>query len=136
MNDGNGSNDYGVSYSIISWLEKALKTHGNIARVRRYDDIVFDIIRQNQYDQLTILCADEYACGITFVQKVLSEYPNCNCISVGGGWNGYTSQAKEFCLSMHIGLFVSDELMGALWVDEYWKYIKKEPTGEQVLYFR
>jgi hypothetical protein len=136
VSNNNGKNDYGVSYSIISWLETALRTHGNIAGVRRYDDIVFDVIRQNQNDHLEIFCAAEYACGITFVQKVLSEYPNCNCISVGGRWNGYTSQAKEFCLSRQMGLFVSDELMGALWLDEYWKYIKREPTGEPVFFYR
>ena len=122
MNDGNGSNSYGVPYSVIAWLEQALGTHGNVATVRRHNDIVFDITRKVQADQITVFCADEYACGITFVQKILSEYPECDCISVGGKWNGYTRHAKEFCLSRHIGLFVSDELMGALYIDEYWKY--------------
>lgn len=136
MNNDNGSNNYGVSYSIIAWLERALKTHGNVTSVRRYNDILFDVTRKIQGDQLIIFCADEYACGTTFVQKVLSEYSTCDCISVGGRWNGYTHQAKKFCLARQVGLFVSDELMGALWKDEYWAHIKKDPNGEPVCFYQ
>lgn len=132
----NGQNNYGVNYSVISWLEQALKTHKNISSVSRYDDIIFDVTRTNQGDRLTIFCANEYVCGITFVQHVLAEYPKCNIISVGGGWNGYTSEAKKFCLAAKIGLFVSPELMGALYKDKYWNYVQKDPKGESRGYYR
>jgi hypothetical protein len=132
----NGQNSYGVSYSVISWLEQALKTHRNILSVSRYDDIIFDVTRTNQDDRLIIFCANEYVCGTTFVQRVLTDYPKCNIISVGGGWNGYTSEAKKFCLAAKIGLFVSDELMGALYKDKYWNHVQKDPKGDPILYYR
>jgi len=132
----NGQNNYNVSYSVITWLERALKTHKNISSVSRYDDIVFEVTRTDQDDKLTIFCADEYVGGVTFVQHVLSEYPNCNIISIGGGWNGYTSEAKEFCLAAKIGLFVSDELMGALYKDKYWNHVQKDHKGKPIFYYR
>lgn len=132
----NDENDYSVSFSVISWLENALMSHGNVLTVRRYDDIIFEITRKRQNDVLIIFCADEYACGITFVHRVLAEYPNCNCISVGGGWNGYTTEAKEYCLAAKIGLFVSEELLGALWKKDYWRYVKKDSKREPSYFFR
>ena len=132
----NGSNSYGVKFSVIMWLEKALTAHGNVRTARRYDDVVFEVTRTRQNDVLTIFCADEYACGITFIQKVLSDYPHCNCISVGGGWNGYTREAKEYCLTAGVGLFVSEELLGALWKNDYWNYVKKDSKQEPSYFFK
>ncbi len=126
----NGQNNYGVSFSIISWLERALETHRNLLSVRRYDDLIFEVQRLKQGDILTIFCANEYACGITFVHTVLQDYPQCNCISVGGGWNGYTQEAKNYCLKSKIGLFVSEELLGALWKKDYWSYVSSEKQPE------
>ena len=132
----NGRNNYNVPYSVITWLERALTTHKNVLTLFRHDDVVFDITRRNQEDRLTVFCANEYACGVTFVQRVLADFPDCNIISVGGGWNGYTYEAKEFCVNARVGLFVSDELMGALYKDEYWKHAQKNEKGEPTFYYR
>ncbi|EMJ98762.1 MULTISPECIES: hypothetical protein [unclassified Leptospira] len=132
----NGNNAWNVSFSVISWLERALKTHKNVKEVSRFDDVMFRVVRKNQNDEILIFCADEYACGITFVHKVLDAYPNCNCISAGGAWNGYTRKAKEYCDSNNIGLFVSEELLGALWKDEYWKHYKTDEEGNRESFYR
>lgn len=132
----NGSNNYNVPYSVITWPERALTTHKNVLTLVRHDDVVFDITRRNQEDRLTIFCADEYVCGVTSAQRVLADFPDCNIISVGGGWNGYTYEAKEYCVNARIGLFVSNELMGALHKDEYWKYAQKNEKGESIFHYR
>ena len=125
----NGSNDWGIAFSKIMWFERLLSTHSNITNVARHDDIIFEVDRLRQRDNLTILCCDNYTMGITAVQRALHEFGSLNIIHIGGGWCGYTMEAKEFCLDSGIGLYVSDEMSGALWNDEFWAYHKKDEDG-------
>lgn len=127
----NIANSWGVSFSRISWLEKAISQHGNVLSVKRYDDIVIEVKRRNGVD-ITVLCLDEYAMGVAAVHRVIEEFPKVNFISVGGNWNGYTPEAKELCLSKNIGLFNSSELAGGLWKDEFWKFHKKDEKGNPI----
>lgn|ERR1043166_2826167 len=124
----NGSNNWGVCFSRVSWLEAALRDHGNIRSVTRHDDIVFEVERISG-SSLTILCLDEYSFGESAAQRVFQEFPDVNLISVGGNWNGYTPEAKQLCLSRHVGLYNSSEINGAIWKDDFWNYFRKDPKG-------
>ena len=73
---------------------------------------------------MSVVCLNEYTMGFTAVQRVIQEFGKPGIIYIGGGWCGYTQQAKDFCLREHIGLYVTDEMSGALWADEYWTYHK------------
>src|SRR5882762_10820798 len=117
MNTNNGSNDWGVAFSHITWFQRLLETHGNITNIDRHDDIVFEVNRVRQSDHLTILSCSEYTMSLTLVQKALSEFANLDMIHIGGGWNSYTSDAKEFCLKRHVGLYNSGEMTRGLWRD-------------------
>lgn len=122
-------NNWGVSYSVISFLERALSNHGNVQNVTRKDDIIFHIIRSRNMSNITLLCADEYAFSLALVHRCQEEFPDVNCISVGGAWNGYTWEAKKYCKENEIGLFVSPELLGALWHEKYWEFCPKDTEG-------
>lgn len=124
----NKKNNWGVSYVYIKWFENALKNHGNISRVIRRDDIIFEITRKHGVE-LTVICLDEYVLGVSAVLRVFNEFPDVNFISVGGNWNGYTREAKELCLGKRIGLYNSSELTGALWKDDFWSYHKLDNKG-------
>lgn len=124
----NGSNDWGVSFGRINWLGAALQTHENVSRVTRHDDIIFDIERKAG-PALTVVCLDEYALGESAVQRIFQEFPTVNFISVGGNWNGYTPEAKDLCLSRHVGLYNSSEITGAIWKDEFWSYHTRDNKG-------
>lgn len=124
----NGSNNWGVSYSRITWCERAVFTHSNIADFNRHDDIILEIVRKSG-PPLTLACLDEYSFGLAAAQRILTEFPNVNFIYIGGNWNGYTLEAKEFCLSRQIGLYNSSELSGALWKNEFWNYHKCDKKG-------
>lgn len=124
----NGENDWGVSFVYISWLDRALNSHGNVNQVVRHDDIVFDVTR-NKGQNIRIICLDEYVLGVSAAQRVFTEFPEVNFIYVGGNWNGYTRQAKELCLGQRIGLFNSSEITGALWKDDFWTYHKRDSEG-------
>ena len=133
-NLNNGSNTWGVAFSKVMWFERLLKSHGNIKNVIRRDDIIFEVDRTQQADHLTILCCDEYAMGITAVHRALNEFGSLDIIHIGGGWCGYTFSAKEFCLDSSIGLYISNEMSGALWKNEFWKYHQADKDGNPIYY--
>lgn len=132
----NGNNDWGVPFSQITWFDMLLKNHKNIESVERTDDIVFDVVRKRQGDTLRILCLREYTMGLTMVQRAQDEFGDLKIIYIGGGWNASTTDAKEYCLDNNIGLYVSDEMSGALWKDDYWNYFKTDSNGNQVNFIR
>lgn len=124
----NGENSWGVSFSRIAWLEDAIKQHENVSSVKRHDDIVIEVDR-NDGSHITVLCLDEYALGKAAVLRIFKEFPKVNFISVGGNWNGYTAEAKALCLSRKVGLYNAKELTGALWKDEFWKFHYRDDEG-------
>ena len=132
----NGSNDWNVPYSQITWFGSLLSSHKNVESVERSQDIVFDIKRKNQDDHLRIVCVNKYTMGQTMVSRVLNEFPRVNIIYIGGGWNGYTTEAKEFCTNSEIGLYVSNEMNGALWKDDFWSYYKRDEDGNKIMFVR
>lgn len=132
----NGSNSWGVPFSHISWFERLLNNHKNIESVLRTKDIYFTVKRKTQGDILQILCVREYTFGHTMTERALAEFGEINIIYIGGGWNGYTPEAKEYCLHAHIGLYVTDEMSGALWNESYWAYHQKDRDGNPSYFYR
>jgi hypothetical protein len=131
----NGRNDWGVAFSKIVWFERLLRNHKNVADVNRHSDICFSLRRVAQIDELSVLGCDEYTMGLAAVFKALDEFGRLDIIHVGVGWCGYTKEAKLWCIENKIGLYVSDEMSGALWKDEFWAYHKKDEKGDPVYYF-
>ncbi|WP_156972483.1 hypothetical protein [Nitrosospira sp. NpAV] len=74
--------------------------------------------------------------GLTMVQRALHEFGTLNIIYIGGGWCGYTNEAKDFCLEAKIGLYVTDDMSGALWRDNFWTYHRKDKDGNPVYSIR
>lgn len=132
----NGNNTWDVKFSHIAWLEKLLRNHDNVSAISRDQDILFTVDRSNPQDRLTVLCCNEYTFGLTLVQRALHEFGTVNIIYVGGGWCGYTEEAKAFCLDQRIGLYVTNEMSGALWKRDYWSYHQRNKEGNPVYYYR
>jgi hypothetical protein len=132
----NGGNDWGVPFSDIMWFDQLLRNHHNVASVKRSLDILFETIRRAQADTLNVLCLREYTMGLTLVQRALNEFGDIHIIYIGGGWNGYTPEAKKYCLQSNIGLYVTNEMSGALWSDEYWNYHQKDKDGNPEYFIR
>lgn len=126
---GNGKNDWGVSYSRITFLEKILDTHTNVAVLGRHDDIVFEIRRIRQKDELTIVCADPYTASLELVMRIVQAFPTVKIIFVGGKWAGYTREAYDLCQEHRIGIYNAGELSGGLHKDAYWTYEKFDDEG-------
>lgn len=128
----NGSNTWNVSFAHISWLRRFLNNHGNVGSLNRHHDLVFDIDRNRQKDRLSVICLNEYTMGLTAVQRAIHEFGKPSIIYIGGGWCGYTKEAKEFCIAERIGLYVTDEMSGALREDEYWAYHQRDKDGNPI----
>ena len=126
MSKNNGSNSWGVGFSHIMWFQRLLETHGNIINIDRHDDIVFEVDRKRQSEHLTVLCCNEYTMSLTLVQKAIADFGQVDIIHIGGGWNSYTSDAKDFCRMRRLGLYTSPEMTGALWKNEFWAYEKPD----------
>lgn len=84
----NGKNNWNVAFSHISWLEKLLASHKNVAGVSRRDDIIFEVDRKTQADHIVVFCCNQYCMGLTLVQRALHEFGEINLIYIGGGWCG------------------------------------------------
>ena len=110
----NGSNDFGVLFSQIMFLQQILERHENVKLLERHDDIVFDIARRSQGDALTIVCVNAYSVSEELVERVFETFPATNVIYFGGKWNGATPEAAEFCKIHNIGLYNAGTLAPAL----------------------
>ncbi|GLK44537.1 MULTISPECIES: hypothetical protein [Novosphingobium] len=124
----NGENAYGVKWSSITWFQRLLNGHENVIATDRHHDIVFDVSRKRG-PAIQAICLDEYTCGIAKVLQVRAEFADVNLIYVGGMWNSYTMEAKEYCLQSYLGLFNTTEMAGALHRNDYWAYHKKDKDG-------
>lgn len=127
----NGSNDFGVTFPQIQFISRLLSSHKAIASVERSKDIQFDIVT-SKGDEVCLVCVNEYTCGLARVLEILESFPGTNIIYVGGAWNSYTMQAKEYCIHAKIGLFNSSEINGALYREDYWNYHRKDQKGNPV----
>jgi hypothetical protein len=132
----NGDNNWGVPYSQITWFERLLQNHKNVTNIGRTRDILFEVDRKAQRDHLRILCCREYTMSLATVQRGLHEFESINVFYIGGAWCGYTRQAKEFCILQQIGLFITDEMTGALWKDDYWNYNQRDDKGDPIYRYR
>lgn len=127
----NGSNDFGVTLPQIQFISRALDSHKAVERVQRSKDIQFDIVR-SRGDKLRLVCVNEYTCGLARVLEIMEAFPRTNIIYVGGAWNGYTMQAKNYCIDANLGLFNSSEINGALYREDYWRYHRTDKEGNPV----
>lgn len=130
----NGNNEFHVSFSRILWIEKALNGHSNVTTSVRTNDIYFNVHRKIG-PEVRLVCLNDYACGMVRIREVLSAFKQTNFIYVGGSWNGYTKEAKEYCLQEKIGLYNSSEISGALHKYDFYSYCKRDEKGNPIYPF-
>jgi len=106
-------NSWGVSYSVISFFERALRGHNKVASLRRVNDIQF-LIEHVNGTTLNVLLVNEYSLGLAAILRARVEFPDVEYIVTGGNWNGYTPEAKDYGRENDIGIFNTGEFFGAL----------------------
>ena len=68
--------------------------------------------------------------------RALSEFPGLDCIVTGGEWNAYTREAKEYGLDQGIGIYVISDFLGALNLQRFHTYVKKDEKGKPINRYR
>lgn len=126
---GNGSNDWGVSFGSIKFLEQILMSHNNVEILDRHDDIVFEIRRKKQGDALRVLCIEKYAASTLDVRRAMQEFGPLNVIYIGGKWNSPTPDAQALCNENRIGIYNAGGISAAIRRDQYWHEPEKDEAG-------
>ena len=66
----------------------------------------------------------------------MHEFPGLNMIYIGGNWNGYTQEAKAEGLITKVGIYVTGEMGGGIWNNEYWNYHQKDDEGVPSYFYK
>jgi hypothetical protein len=121
-------NTWGVSYSIISFFERALSGHDKVASFERVNDIQF-VVQHVNGTTLSVLLVNEYSLGLAAVLRAKAEFPEIEYVVTGGNWNGYTPEAKQHGWANSIGIFNTSEFFGALNWTHPKGYYQKDRDG-------
>lgn len=128
-------NSWNVSYNVITFFEKAMNGHGKVASVNRTKDIFFTV-KDKEDRTFKVLLLNEYCIGLATVFKVIDEFPDTEYIVTGANWNGYTKEAKDYCMENNLGLFNLGEFLGALnWTNPK-NYYKKDTDGKPIYAYK
>jgi hypothetical protein len=128
-------NDWVVSYSMITFFERALTSHSKVETFTRKRDIFFEIKLKNG-EKLNTLLVDEYTLGLAALQRAMAEFAGIEYIVTGANWNGYTEEAKAYGRLHNIGVFNVEEFLGALNWSEPKKYYKKDAKGNPMFAYK
>src|ERR1035437_2556870 len=128
-------NDWNVSYSIITFFERALRAHSKVMNVTRTRDISFEVDLTNG-GRINVLIVDEYTLGLAALHRAVDEFPETEFIVTGGNWNGYTIEAKDWGTAHDLGVFNLEEFLGDLNWTEPKKYYKKDSNGNPTYAYR
>lgn len=123
----NGSNEWGVSYSAIRFVEDALLSHSKVLNFIRRDDIVFEIKRVDRLPSTTAVLVNRYTLGLADVLHAKREFLHMDCIVTCSNWNYYTTDAKRYGMENDICVFNVGEFLGALHWTEMIKYVPPDP---------
>src|SRR6266511_3048517 len=120
-----GSNNWGVSYSVIRFFDDALCGHSQVRTCRRDSDIYFTIetIRGRT---LKVLLVNEYALRLASIMRARRAFSDVEYVVTGGKWNGYTVEAKAYGAENRIGVFNVAEFLRALRLADPRKYVQKD----------
>lgn len=108
-------------------LIQYLGTSKAVANVKRESGQVVNIERV-KHSPLRAFMTNVYIVSLANVHEILNEAGELDAIVTMSAWNGYTSEAKDFCIEQNIGLFKFKEFLGAIYYDgnRYLNYISPD----------
>lgn len=125
------------SQSERDYFKKILSSHDNIKGFTEIDNQLFKVERKKPDESsLFIYLSGLYTVGIVDCMDIIECYSDVNCIVTSSIWNSYTEDAKEYAKSKKVGLFIIKEFMGALNIDDFWAYVKRDNQGKSINFSR
>jgi hypothetical protein len=127
----NGSNNWNVGYSSISFMEQVLSTHRAVASFERVNAIQFDIVRTNDLSDLNVVFVNEYHLGEASAYAILNEFDSVEVIVNNGNWNHILVNWREFADRTGVVIFKMTDFMGAINVDDPRDYVTEDEREER-----
>ena len=110
----NGSNNWGVNFSEISFFCHVLDNHSAVLSYERSHDILFVIQRRPPTPPLRVLFVSEYRLGDAAAYRALSEFDDVAVIVNNGNWNDIVLNRWEFKRSTGVDVVKLTQFLGAL----------------------
>lgn len=115
----------------IDFFEKAMRHHDKVLDVNKEGEQVYTISRVKG-SPIKLYLTNLYTVGITDYFDIIERYNDINAILTISNWNGYTKQAKEEAKKNGVGIYVVEEFMGALNLNDPTSYIKRDSKGKPI----
>ncbi len=96
----------------IEFFESAIKNHKNIIRLEKKDKFYYSL-HLTSGRKYKIYVTNIYTVGIAELIDLVNSH-EIDAIVTISVWNGYTFEAKEYSQNIGKGLFLFNELMGAI----------------------
>lgn len=127
--------EWNLSNSGKKFFEKLLQQHTNVQSYTIVDEILFKVKRKLGSD-IDMIVVDQYALSEADVIDIISKNRSINIICLSGAWSRYTYEAKQYALERNIGVFVPQEINGAISKSQkLWEYVKKEKDGTPITFY-
>lgn len=110
----NGSNNFDIGYSEIIFFESVLRSHTAVTSFERIDDIRFEIARNNDRSNLSVVLISEYRLGEAFAFRVLDAFPEIDAIVNSGNWNAVVLDRADFKSNTGVEVLKMTHFLGAL----------------------
>lgn len=112
----------------ILFFEKAIRSHSKVKSVTKINDFYYSIDRIN-LKSVKILITNHYTVGLADYLQIRDKFDDLDGIVTISNWNGYTSQVKSVAKENGVGIFIFDEFMGALNINDIYNYTKRDSEG-------
>lgn len=97
----------------LVFFERVMSSHRKVLSFSQEADYyyVLNLVNGSKY---YVVLTNLYTVGVADVVEFIGSYDVVDAIVTVSQWNGYTKDAKRYSQSIGVGLFLIDELMGAL----------------------
>lgn len=126
----NCENNWGVTWSAISFFEQVLSTHTSVESYNRINDIQFEIVRRNNHSDVNAILVDDYMLGEATVYAILDEFHGVTAIVNNGTWNYIALDWKKMAKQTGVVVFTMADFLGALNVNQLDKYTNRNEREE------
>lgn len=107
-------NDFGVSFSTISFMRRVLESRNRFISYEQTDDIVFHVAFDESNADFTFILEGGYITSAARVRELHMAFPDAQYIVLGGTWWSATSEAYTEADDLGIKILLFKEFLEAL----------------------
>ena len=107
-------NDFGVSFSTISFMMNVLDSRNGYLTYERVDDIAFRIKFDESDTYYTFILEGGYITSATRIRELYQAFPQAQYIVLGGTWWSATSEAYDEANDLGVKILLFKEFLAAL----------------------